>query len=115
MIFIDVFQGAITLPEHLATHEFFKQAKEHLNEGGLVLGNFVMSPNFKSKISRNLDNTWRSVFPHSSRVVVRNNYHLWNDDPKNLTNVVYVYRYYKDEDPTTIYTDNKNPIFYDRP
>ena len=61
-----VFQGNLTIPEHLVTHEFFLQIKDHLKPGGLMAANITASPNFAGTFSRTIDNTLRSVFPNLS-------------------------------------------------
>jgi spermidine synthase len=115
VILLDVYLGKLTIPEHLLTREFFQQVKDHLKENGVVITNFVASPNFASKFSRNLDNTVHSVFPHVSRHVIHDYYEVWNDDPEEIANIMYVYRYWPDAETDHIYTDNKNSSFRDRP
>ncbi len=115
LIFMDVFQGNLTIPEHLVTREFFLQIKEHLNPGGVMAANIAASPNFAGTFSRTIDNTLRSVFPNLSRHLMHGQYQAWNDNPDVVGNVIYLYRYSPEEDPDCIYTDNKNRVFYDRP
>lgn len=114
VIIIDVFKSGFAIPEHLVTQEFFKTVKDHLNEGGLVLGNFNNSPNFLDTFSRTLDNTLRSVFPHISRHIVNNDYDLWNNDKSKAINAIYLYRHIPGAKSKTIYTDDKNRSFLDR-
>lgn len=115
VIVLDAYSGAITVPEHLITVEFFTAVKEHLKPDGKVIANMAVSPSFLGPFSRRIDNTWRAVFPHSSRHVIREDYSLWSDDEARLGNVMYVYRQHDDEDITTIYSDTKNTSFIDRP
>lgn len=115
VIILDTFQGAHTIPEHLITKEFFQQVKEHLNENGIVAANYIMSPNFSSRFSRHIDSTFRNSFPFVSRHVVFEDYNLWNDSEEELANVIYMYRNHPEEDPMTMYTDNKNTVFMDKP
>lgn len=116
VIVLDAFQGAMTIPEHLITREFFAEVKSHLKDDGKMLSNFGVLPNFKSAFSRNLDNTIRSVFPYVSRHAIHNYYGLWEDEEPNITNVIYIYRNNgHDEDVKTIYSDLKNPAFLDDP
>lgn len=115
MIFLDAYLGDLTLPEHLVTQDFFKQVKAHLKDNGVVLANFIISPNFSSAFSRHIDNTFRSVFPHISRHVMEDRYILWGDNPNDLANVIYIYRDHPGANPEAIYTDNKNRVFYDKP
>ena len=116
VIVLDAYSGGLSLPEHLATQEFFQQVKDRLKDGGKVLANMAVSPNFASKLSRNIDNTMRSVFPHVSRAVVYENYALWEGGENLISNVIYIYQHWPDaENDNEIYTDNKNKVFLDRP
>lgn len=114
-VFLDAFLGGMTIPEHLVTREFFQQVKDCMNDGGLFITNFITSPNFADRLSRNLDNTIRTVMPHVNRIVMDEAYNAFNTDPNLLVNVTYVYRKDPDEDRNTIYTDDKNTVFFDKP
>ena len=114
IVFIDVFNSGISIPEHLVTQEFFRQIKNHLKDKGIVVSNFTSSPNFANHYSQRLDNTFRSIFPHVSRHVLRDNYKPWNNNKNALSNIIYIYRHQPNADINGIYTDNKNNSFYDR-
>ncbi len=122
VIYIDAYLGKASVPDHLVTREFFIQIKEHMKDGGALLTNFILTPNFNDKFSRSLDSTFRSVFPYVSRTdmsptqtdTLYNPYNLWGDNPDILTNVAYIYRHKKYGKPS-IYTDNKNKIIYEKP
>ena len=117
VIILDVFSAALSIPEHLVTQEFFQQVRDTLKPNGKMLANFATAANFESAFSRNLDNTLRSVFPHVSRTIMRNEYDLGSDDETMLRNIVYIYnnRPKSDEVTNTIYTDRKNQMFLDQP
>lgn len=115
MILLDAYLGDLTLPEHLVTQEFFRQVKGHLKENGIVIANFIASPNFSTPFSRHIDNTFRSVFPHISRHVMSDEYNPWNENPNLITNILYIYRDHPGADAEKVYTDNKNTVFYDKP
>jgi len=115
LILMDVFQGNLTIPEHLVTREFFLEIKNHLKPGGVMAANITSSPNFAGAFSRRVDNTLRSVFPNLSRQMMYDSYHLYSDDENVIGNAIYLYRHKPEEDGTTIYSDNKNRVFYDRP
>lgn len=115
VIYIDAYTGGVSIPEHMVTREFFIQVRDHLKDRGLLVTNFVTAPNFSSKFSRHLDNTFRDVFPHFSRHVVSGYYDLWSDDKSGLENVAYIYRHEDNYKEGHIYTDNKNTVFYDKP
>ncbi len=115
VIYLDTYLGGVSIPEHLITQEYFKSVKAHLKDGGLLVTNFITSSNFQSKLSRNLDNTFRSVFPHFSRHVISEQYNLWSDSASRISNIAYIYRHHDTYDAGHIYTDNKNTVFYDKP
>lgn len=115
LIFLDAYNGDLTLPENLVTQEFFQTVKSHLKEKGVVVANYIVSPDFETPFSRHIDNTFRSVFPFVSRHVIEEGYKPWNDDYKLQANVIYIYRQHDDENPNEIYSDDKNRIFYDKP
>ena len=115
VIFMDVFQGDLTIPEHLVTREYFQQIKAHLKGGGLMIANIAASPNFVSVFSRTIDNTLRSVFPNLSRHMLYNDYQAWSNDINQIGNAIYIYRDNPDENPADIYTDDRNSVFYDKP
>lgn len=114
-IYLDAYLGRASVPEHLITQEFFTQVKDHIKDGGIIMGNFIASPNFNTAFSRNLDNTLRSVFPHVSRHAIHNHYNIWRNDPSQRSNIAYIYRHHDDYGVGHIYTDNKNTVFYDKP
>ncbi len=115
LIYLDTYLGGSRIPEHLVTIEYFEQVKKHLKNNGILMTNFILSPNFNSALSRNLDNTFRSVFPHTSRVVIKEQYKLWSDSATQAANVAYIYRHQDNYKKGHIYTDNKNTVFYDKP
>lgn len=114
-IYLDAYLGGMSIPEHLVTREFFEQVRDCMAEGGVFIMNFIASPNFAEPLSQALDNTLRSVMPHLSRIVIDEQYSIYNDDPKLLVNVAYIYRKAKGHENKTVYTDDKNTVFYDKP
>ncbi len=115
LIYIDAYLGGVSIPEHLITQEFFKQVKTHLNDNAVLMSNMILSPNFNNKLSRNIDNTFRSVFPHVSRIVISEYYNLWSENKTTMVNIAYIYKHKEKYDLGHIYTDNKNTVFYDKP
>lgn len=115
VILLDTYFGRNTLPEHLITADFFETVKSHMKDNAVMIGNFIGSPNFNDPFSRNLDNTVRSVFPYVSRHVMQNNFAPWNDDKTELGNIIYIYRHRPNFGTPSIYTDNKNRSYLDRP
>lgn len=111
LIVLDVFSGLAHVPEQLLTREFFAQVRGALKPGGVAAFNFIVSPNFSSVFSIRLDNTLRSVFPAISRQSVHE-FNVWNDDPDQRSNVVYLYVNRPGADGA-VYTDNLNPSYAD--
>lgn len=115
VIYLDAYLGGVSIPEHLITIEFFESVKSKLKDEGVLMSNMILSPNFKNSFSRNIDNTFRAVFPHISRHVIGEFYALWSDSDTRATNVAYIYKHDEDLDLGGVYTDNKNTVFYDKP
>lgn len=115
LIYLDAYSGGATIPEHLVTVEFFEQVKAHINDKGLMIANFVLSPNFKNAFSKNIDNTLHAAFPYISRVAIDESYDLWSESETLNTNIAYIYRHEDQYNMGHIYTDNKNTVFYDKP
>lgn len=114
LIIIDVYQGAHAIPENLITQDFFQRLKKRLAPGGAITANFIVSPGYGDAFSRNLDSTFRSVFPYITRQVIGDQ-RGWS--PLAMQNVMYIYRRLPDdqEREVKIYTDDKNTSYYDRP
>ncbi len=115
VIYLDAYLGGASIPEMLVTQEFFKQVKSHLKDGAILISNMILSPHFNNQFTRNIDNTLRSVFPHVSRQVINENYNMWSDSERLMANVAYIYRHEESYDKGSVYTDNKNTVFYDKP
>jgi hypothetical protein len=86
--------------------------RSRLADGGIVVSNFALNPAFGNAFARNLDHTFRSVFPLISRHII-GDHNAW--DKTEIKNVMYVYTHTTDEDNLKIYTDNKNTVYYDKP
>jgi predicted membrane-bound spermidine synthase len=111
LIVLDIYQGPSLSPEHLVTREFFQQVKDHLKEGGAMVGNYVASATFADAFSVRLDNTLRSVFPNLTRELYspQNPWTAHSDS----TNIAYSYINRPVDD--TVYTDDINTSFADKP
>src|SRR5690606_24627107 len=77
LIFLDAYQGDLTIPENLVTQDFFRRVKARLADDGIVVANFILNPSLGDAFARNLDNTFRSVFPLISRQVI-GGFDAWN-------------------------------------
>lgn len=115
LVFLDAYLGGLSIPESLVTKEFFEQLKASMNDKAVLITNFIISGNFKSKFSRSIDNTFRAVFPHVSRYAVLEQYDVWEDSETNAANVSYIYKHENDYDMGNIYTDDKNTVFLEKP
>ncbi len=115
VVFLDAYLGGASIPEHLITQEFFIQIKDCMKDKGILITNFIASPNFADRMSRSIDNTIRSVMPHVSRVVMNDKYLPFNDSESILANVSYIYRHEENYDPGVIYTDDRNTVYMDKP
>lgn len=106
VILLDAYLGGLSIPEHLVTQEFFSEVKKHLKDDAVLVANFIVSPNFSNRFSKNLDNTFRSVFPYVSRHDTQNRYNLWTDSQTANSNFIYIYKHMNFEDEKFIYRDN---------
>ncbi len=105
VIFLDAYIGALTIPEHLVTQEFFIEVKEHLKNNGVLVTNFIVSTNFNNTFSKNIDNTLRSVFPHISRRSLKLDYGVWTYSNTQAINTAYIYKHHQDMEDESIYRD----------
>lgn len=112
LIILDIFSGPSLSPEHLVTHEFFEQVKNHLKEGGAMAGNYVASGSYQDEFSQRLDNTLRAVFPRLGRHLFRPV--ITGDNAQDWGNVGYYY-IHRTDTAQDIYTDDLNRSFYDKP
>ncbi len=105
IIVLDAFGNSCSIPQHLATVEFFEIVKRALSNQGLVMANIILK---KDSTSFNyLSNTFSYVFPTA-------NYLEADQGKNNVSNFVFyaekVDYYGKYEN---IITDDKNPIEFD--
>ncbi len=98
IILLDAYLGRLTIPEHLVTQDFFLEVKSHLNDKGVLIANFIVSPNFNNLFSKNIDNTIRSVFPYVSRHDTSNDYDIWSNSNTQSSNFLYIYKHHTDSD-----------------
>ncbi len=106
IILLDAYLGGLSIPEHLVTIEFFEEIKQHLNDKGVLVCNFILSPNFNNIFSKNIDNTLRTVFPHLSRRDAHNKYNVWSDSKSENSNFVYIYKHLENLENSSILTDD---------
>ncbi len=110
IILLDAYLGGLSIPEHLVTQEFFTEVKKHLNDQGVLVANFIVSPNFGNLFSRNIDNTFRSVFPYVSRHDTHDEYDVWNNSETANSNFMYIYKHFENYSAPAIYRDNISKV-----
>lgn len=67
VIFLDAYSEAATLPEHMATQEFFEIVKAHLTENGIVIANVIGDlADVEKSLTFSEMKTWNSVFENST-------------------------------------------------
>jgi hypothetical protein len=118
LVVIDAYFGDTTIPEYLVTREFFQKVKDSINENGIMLANFIVSPTFRGRLSQNLDNTMDSVFSHLGRQVIAEDvrpFNGWETDVNVRRNTVYAWYNIPNDSIRSIYTDDKNAMFFDKP
>ena len=110
IILLDAYLGGLSIPEHLVTKEFFTEVKEHLNDEGVLVANFIVSPGFNNIFSKNIDNTLRSVFPYVSRPDTGGKYEVWTEKQAKNSNFMYIYKHRRYVSDKIIYRDGaSNP------
>jgi len=102
IILLDAYLGGLSIPEHLVTREFFMEVKKHLSDNGVLVANFITSPNFGNLFSKNIDNTFRTVFPYVSRHDTHNEYDIWSNSSTQSSNFMYIYKHDKTYNNTAL-------------
>lgn len=108
LIVLDTYSSMGIIPMDLITHEYFLRVKNNLKDGGIVVMNILTSPNFSDDFAKNLDNTIRSVFKNNLSRQVIGSFDAWKHQRANV-----IYVYYNQPNEGSIYTANKNAVFYD--
>lgn len=112
LIVIDVFTMVRSIPAEAVTREFLAQVKERLKKGGVVVANVITTPSFEDAFSVRYYNTFASVFPRFSRVVLEKTRKRCQDELpqsfREIANVLHIYVNHEHEDDQSIYTDDKN-------
>lgn len=112
LIFLDIYQDNFSAPAHTTTQDFLRQLRATLKPGGVMVANFIVSPNYTDVYAIRLDQTLRSVFPLLSRQIV-GPFNPWGTDPHAMANVIYIM--YEHAVPVPgIYTDDLNRSFLDK-
>lgn len=112
VILLDVYSNSYQIPEGLITAEFMVRIKSRVADGGVIIMNTVVNPNFEDQYTRVFDNTFHTIFPHNTTRQVIGDYNPWTGDDDNIANVLYIY--YNRPNDGRIYTINKTPVIYDR-
>lgn len=112
IIVLDLYRDPVSVPEYLITKEFFQNVKNHLKDGGVMVGNYFASPSFGDPYSIKLDNTLRAVFPNLNRQAVKP-MNIW-ERSNDWANIVYSAVNYSSAS-SAVYSDDKNSSIYDKP
>jgi spermidine synthase len=113
LVYIDVFNADPWIPEDLVTQDFFEQVRKVLKPNGIAGANFIISPNFTNDYSLRLDQTFRSVFPAMMHLPLYD-MDAWEQNPLYMMNVLYMGYNTPLSRSGTIYTDDRNSIFWDK-
>jgi hypothetical protein len=114
LVYLDAYTN-IFLTESLITRDFFQQIRGVMKDQGYVGVNFIMTPLGRDAQSRNLMATFKSVFPETQQIPVLN-FNPWESvSDRTLMNVMLVAGLAYQHLTPTIYTDDRNSAFLDRP
>ncbi len=112
LIVIDVFTMVRSIPAEAVTREFLMQVKDRLKPGGAVVSNVIALPSFDDMFSARYYNTFASVFPKFSRVVLESSTGgRFGEKPQSYderANVLHIYVDRPTVDDMTVYTDDQN-------
>lgn len=112
VIFIDAYTSKYNIiPGYLATQEFFQSVKDLLKEDGTVIANMIISPKYDTDLSRNLDATFRSVFPFALVNFMSEAQGLNYENYR--ANGMYVYRHVPNRPQPSIYIDQHESSAFD--
>lgn len=113
LIILDVFSNKRDIPASLITVEFFREVKARLAENGVLAINAIFTDNFSDDFVQRYDNTLRAALGPVNRIPV-NILSPW-EQKAETNNILYVHYNHADTLPdATIYTDDKNPYFWDK-
>jgi predicted membrane-bound spermidine synthase len=77
-VVVDVYSDHHSIPSHLVTREFWRDARRVLAPGGVLLANLILDPRLESPYARNLLATIDSVFGRCGVEVLQRNLPLAN-------------------------------------
>ncbi|MGE5490464.1 MAG: fused MFS/spermidine synthase [Actinomycetota bacterium] len=100
-VVVDVYSSHTSIPSHLVTREFWRDARHALKPDGVLLANLILDPKLETPYARNLLATMESVFGRCSVEVLHRT--------QTLSNVLATC--YASSQPATVnlYQDEKNP------
>jgi predicted membrane-bound spermidine synthase len=104
-VVVDVYSSHTSIPSHLVTREFWRDARRALKPEGVLLANLILDPRLETPYARNLLATMENVFGRCSVEVLHRN--------QPLSNVLVAC--YASSRPAAqkIYADEKNPADLD--
>lgn len=104
-IVIDTYTHDRAIPAHLSTKEFYQAVKSRLSKDGVAILNVIASPFMQDPLSKRVDATIRSVFPHCMSIPI--NY------SEALTNIIYSCQNDEENAPALVYLDNDSRVALD--
>jgi len=116
LIVIDTYTNTSSIPMETTTREFLLDAKRLLKDKSILVANIISNPTFSDTFTVRYDNTFKSVFPTSSRQII-GFINPWESMAANKnydTNVIYSFYNTHHTKDQTIYTDDKNSYSLDR-
>jgi len=119
VIIVDAYSNIVSIPMSLVTREFYSELKDSLTENGYIISNIISDPYLISDFSRNMDNTFRTVFNtvvyfpliNIEKDKLESISKLKNKEKLKLTNNIYILRDINKS--KKIYTDDKNSASFD--
>lgn len=99
-VVVDVYSDHHSIPSHLVTREFWRDARRVLAPGGVLLANLILDPRLESPYARNLLATLDAVFGRCGVEV------LQRDRP--LANVVAICHFASQPGERRVYVDERN-------
>jgi predicted membrane-bound spermidine synthase len=104
-IVVDVFSSQLSIPRHLLTREFWREARRPLKADGVLLANLVLDSRLDSDYARNLLATIESEWGRCALEV------LFKDKPRS--NVLLTCHRANLPRPASVYADERNKADFD--
>lgn len=104
-VVVDVYSSHTSIPSHLVTREFWRDARHAMKPDGVLLANLILDSRLETPYARNLLATLESVFGRCGVEVLHRN--------QTLSNVLATCHASSQPAPLSIYVDERNPADMD--